>query len=69
LLEDKIVGLGGKYAKADEPLGVCVQRFMRNPRGLIKNQAKVVVDGTLYTGQNPASAAPLAEAILAGLQK
>ncbi|KAJ7935156.1 class I glutamine amidotransferase-like protein [Mycena leptocephala] len=50
LLEDKIVGLGGKYAKADEPLG-----------------AKVVVDGTLYTGQNPASAAPLAEAILAGL--
>ncbi|KAJ7188780.1 class I glutamine amidotransferase-like protein [Mycena filopes] len=29
----------------------------------------VVVDGTLYTGQNPASSVPLAEAILKGLQK
>ncbi|KAK0468241.1 ThiJ/PfpI [Desarmillaria tabescens] len=31
--------------------------------------AKVVVDGNLYTGQNPASARPLAEEILKGLQK
>ncbi|KAJ7591993.1 class I glutamine amidotransferase-like protein [Mycena floridula] len=30
---------------------------------------KVVVDGNLYTGQNPASARPLAEAILAALNK
>ncbi|KAG7449308.1 ThiJ/PfpI [Guyanagaster necrorhizus] len=31
--------------------------------------AKVVVDGNLYTGQNPVSAKPLAEVILKGLQK
>jgi putative intracellular protease/amidase len=30
---------------------------------------KVVVDGTLYTGQNPASAGPLGEAMLKALQK
>jgi len=31
--------------------------------------AKVVVDGNLYTGQNPASAAPLAQEILKALKK
>ncbi|KAJ7591122.1 class I glutamine amidotransferase-like protein [Mycena floridula] len=31
--------------------------------------AKIVIDGNLYTGQNPASARPLAEAILKGLKK
>ncbi|KIY68672.1 ThiJ/PfpI [Cylindrobasidium torrendii FP15055 ss-10] len=32
-------------------------------------QAKVVVDGNLYTGQNPASAGPLAQAVLQALRK
>lgn len=32
-------------------------------------QAKVVVDGNLITGQNPASASPIGEAILKALQK
>ncbi|KAJ7591130.1 class I glutamine amidotransferase-like protein [Mycena floridula] len=50
-LEDKIVGLGGKYERAEPWV------------------AKVVVDGNLYTGQNPASARPLAEAILKDLKK
>ena len=30
--------------------------------------ARVVVDGKLFTGENPASAGPLAEAILKALQ-
>ncbi|KAJ7775615.1 ThiJ/PfpI, partial [Mycena maculata] len=52
LTEDKIISLGGKYEKANEPWGV-----------------KVVVDGNLYTGQNPASARAIGEAILKGLKK
>ncbi len=32
-------------------------------------QPKVVVDGRLITGQNPASAGPLAEELLAALQR
>jgi len=32
-------------------------------------QANVVVDGKLYTGQNPASAKPLAERIVRDLKK
>ena len=51
LLEDKIVGLGGKYTKAGPW------------------QEKVVVDGKLITGQNPASAGPIGKAILEALQK
>ncbi|KAJ7744495.1 ThiJ/PfpI [Mycena maculata] len=51
LLEDRIISLGGKYEKADEPWGV-----------------KVVVDGNLYTGQNPASAGPIGQAILKALK-
>ncbi|KAJ6509870.1 class I glutamine amidotransferase-like protein [Mycena vitilis] len=51
LLEDKIVSLGGKFEKADEPWGV-----------------KVVVDGNLITGQNPASAGPIGHAILKALK-
>ncbi|KJA26641.1 hypothetical protein HYPSUDRAFT_132546 [Hypholoma sublateritium FD-334 SS-4] len=50
LLEDKIVELGGKYAKAD---------------GLWK--PKVIVDGRLITGQNPASAEPIGHALLKAL--
>ncbi|KAJ7667967.1 ThiJ/PfpI [Mycena polygramma] len=51
LLEDKIISLGGKFEKADEPWGV-----------------KVVVDGNLITGQNPASAGPIGHAILKALK-
>ncbi|KAJ7937104.1 ThiJ/PfpI [Mycena leptocephala] len=51
LLEDKIISLGGKFEKADEPWG-----------------PKVVVDGNLYTGQNPASAGPIGQAILKALK-
>ena len=32
-------------------------------------EGHVVVDGQLYTGQNPASAKPLAESIVKGLKK
>ena len=32
-------------------------------------QAKVVVDGRLMTGQNPASAGPMAKELLAALKK
>ena len=32
-------------------------------------QVRVVVDGQLYTGQNPSSAKPLAEVILKALSK
>jgi putative intracellular protease/amidase len=39
-------------------------RFVSAPRW----QAKVAVDGRLVTGQNPASAAPVAEAVVAALQ-
>ncbi len=31
-------------------------------------QERVVSDGTLFTGQNPASAAPLARAVIASLR-
>jgi len=51
LLEDKIIELGGNYAKADEPWA-----------------AKVVVDGHLITGQNPASATGVGQAILKAIQ-
>ncbi|KAF8165395.1 ThiJ/PfpI [Crassisporium funariophilum] len=51
LLEDKIIGLGGKFEKAAEPWGV-----------------KVIVDGRLITGQNPASAQAVGEALLKALQ-
>jgi len=51
LPEDKIVSLGGKFEKAEEPWGV-----------------KVVSDGKLITGQNPASATAIGHAILQALQ-
>lgn len=51
LLEDRIVELGGKYAKADAAWA-----------------PKVIVDGQLITGQNPASAEPIGHAILKALQ-
>jgi putative intracellular protease/amidase len=51
LLEDRIVELGGKYAKADAPWA-----------------PKVIVDGQLITGQNPASAEPIGHAILKAIQ-
>ncbi|KAF7792899.1 hypothetical protein EIP86_004001 [Pleurotus ostreatoroseus] len=51
LLEDKIIGLGGKVQRADALWGV-----------------KVVVDGKLITGQNPASSGPIGKAILEALR-
>ncbi|KAJ7358333.1 ThiJ/PfpI [Mycena albidolilacea] len=50
--EDRIISLGGKYTKADQPF-----------------ELKVVVDGLLLTGQNPAAGGPLAEEILKALHK
>ena len=54
MLETKLGEQGGKYIKADEAWG-----------------AKVVTsgkDGRLITGQNPASAAPMAEAVLKAIK-
>lgn len=69
MVEDKIVSLGGKFEKADKPFGVSI--FIPNVRRIFTEwtlQIKVVVDGKLITGQNPASAGPIAEAILKALQ-
>ncbi|KAH9071603.1 class I glutamine amidotransferase-like protein [Lactarius deliciosus] len=55
LLEDRIKSLGGTYEKADKLF-------------CIPPQAKVAHSGNLFTGQNPASARPLAEEILKTLQ-
>jgi putative intracellular protease/amidase len=54
-LEDALTkASGGNYSKADEPLGVHVITGM---------------NGLLINGQNPASAGPTGEAILASLRK
>ena len=70
MLEDKIVSLGGKYERADL-WAVSVQLPFRRDILEIDTcwQAKVIVDGNLITGQNPASAFPIGEAILKALQK
>lgn len=71
LLEDRIVELGGTYSKADQPWGVS-SISISIPRAVYLDasiQVKVVVSGNLLTGQNPASAGPLGEAILKALQK
>ena len=52
-METKITELGGKYSKSDE--------------GLL--QPYIVVDGKLYTGQNPYSSEPLADRIVEDLKK
>ena len=69
LLEDKIKALGGQYEKASDPWGVSTKGS--SSRGADANdiiQPKVVVDGKLITGQNPASAAGVGEAILKAIQ-
>ncbi|KAF8195955.1 ThiJ/PfpI [Mycena galopus ATCC 62051] len=55
LLEDRIISLGGKYEKAAEAYGL----NSSGPRRRRRN---------LYTGQNPASAGPIAEAILKAMK-
>jgi len=68
LLETKISELGGKYEKAAEPFGVSSKFIKAEPLIDGWDQAKVVVDGKLITGQNPASAAELGQALLAELK-
>ena len=69
LLEDRIVSLGGNYVKADNwaVSAAFIFSAVRISRRTV--QAKVVVDGNLITGQNPASASPIGKAILEALQK
>jgi putative intracellular protease/amidase len=69
-LEDKISSLGGKYEKAAEPWGVSITLYFdRLLTNSLSFQPKVVVTGNLITGQNPASAHPIGEAILQALEK
>jgi len=65
-LEDKIKSLGGIYENV-EPWAVGIVVLYLSNLILCPEQAKVVVDGQLYTGQNPSSAKPLAEVILKAL--
>lgn len=68
LLEDGLTALGGVYEKAAEPWGVGgTIPGLCNRTDEIWNQAYNIDDGNLFTGQNPASAGPLAEAIVAKL--
>ena len=71
LLEDRIKSLGGKFEAADQPWGVsafcAVVVCLTDAHACL--QVKVVVDGNLITGQNPASAGPIGKAILEALQK
>lgn len=71
LLETKIQELGGKYQSA-EPWAVSIflsYLAVEKKADILRNlkKSKVVVDGKLITGQNPASAAPLGEALLKAL--
>lgn len=67
-LEDELQKKGGKYSKA-EPWQVSVLCCRSSSAISPSNQPKVVVDGHLYTGQNPASAGPLGKTILEAFQK
>lgn len=59
------------YAKADVPFEL--ETALRSEGALYEAadvwQALVIVDGRLLTGQNPASAAPLAEALVSALRE
>jgi putative intracellular protease/amidase len=70
LPEDRIKSLGGTYEKADEIWGVSFGFCYFSQRSRLRDypQVKVVHSGNLFTGQNPASARPLAEKILKTLQ-
>lgn len=69
LLEDKIKALGGQYEKASDPWGVSTKGSPSREADVNNiNQPKVIVDGKLITGQNPASAAGVGEAILKAIQ-
>ena len=69
LLETRIKELGGKYTKADESwavsIGIYYGRYLVYLNFPL--QPKVVVDGHVITGQNPASAKGVGEAILKAL--
>ena len=70
LLEDRIKSLGGIYEKADKLFCVRIDLCYFSPcsRLRVLPQVKVAQSGNLFTGQNPASARPLAEIILKTLQ-
>ena len=69
LVESKIKELGGTYEKAAEPWGVSVVfGLYSSPVLTMFLQVKVIVDGHLITGQNPASAGPIGEAIRKALK-
>lgn len=63
LLEDKISSLGGQYEKATELWAVSLCKVDKRVASEYSPQPHVVVSGNLITGQNPASAKGIAEAI------
>jgi putative intracellular protease/amidase len=71
LLEDRVKELGATYEKADKLWAVraCPAYVHDLPAdAAADSQPKVVHSGDLLTGQNPASAKPLAEDLLKKLQ-
>ena len=70
MLEDRVKALGATYEKADKPFAVRANPLCSQPLAdpVVYTQAKVVHSGNLITGQNPASARPLAEDLLKKLQ-
>ena len=66
LVESRIKELGGQFEKAPELFGVSVPFMLNRVKRICSPgtiQAHVVVDGNLITGQNPASAKGIGEAI------
>lgn len=67
LLEDAIAEKGGKFEKASEPWAVSALPAIEELT-LTSYQPHVVVSGILITGQNPASAKDIGEALLKALK-
>jgi putative intracellular protease/amidase len=71
LLEDRVRALGATYEKADKLWAVRAYPAIvhdLSADAAADSQPKVVHSGNLLTGQNPASAKPLAEDLLKKLQ-
>lgn len=71
LLEDKLVELGGKYTKANEPFGahVVIDGNLITGGQSLGSLGRDSFNETELSGQNPASSKPIGEALLAALNK
>jgi hypothetical protein len=67
-LEDRLVSLGGAF-EPTEPFQVCFSLCIMLVLIRTFSKPRVIISDNLYTGQNPASAKPLAEEILKTLRK